>query len=353
MTFSQPLLHILQSLVLPQWQQGGIERCLIAPPDLEDERVLERWHATGGAVSSSPYKGKRVPVKGPRNYNQYNSNIAVWPDDMLQERKSAIFLYVIDGRTDFQVGQYLVHGHSGHSMIILPGTPRPDGSTPHIAENNRHQGHCSLLWISSESDAGLGCWVCHSEGHRHFERPGESCWIRDPVVVDFFENFLLEAVARRMEYNSVCNHLFQALLLIICREIKEERIFQFNHQKPKTVIKTFHSPEVNDPITAAQEYIKDNLHRPLRIDDVARQVLLSRTEFTTSFRRKTGKSFHEYLTEVRLHEARNLLINTDFSIEMISKAVSFQSSRLRVLFNRYHAMSPQQFRAMNRSTSPN
>jgi AraC-like DNA-binding protein len=344
-----PLLDILESRVLPLWRQDGMERCLIAPHDLNDERALKNWLSSGATVSPQPYRGRRIAVKGPRNYGNRNTNLAYWPDDRLQERKNAVFACVIGGQADFQIGDRLTHCRTGHSLLILPGTPRPDGSMPHLAGDNRRNGYCDLLWIGGE--VGLGCWICHSEGERHFERPGESCHIPDPALMVLFERFLQEAAQRREGYREICQHLLSALLLAMGREMREERIFQFNYQKAQSP-ETARDKKAGDPIAMAQAYMKGHLHQPLLINDVARQFFLSRTEFTRRFRHATGQTFKEHLTQLRLEEARRLLENTDWSMEMIGKAVGFPSSRLRVLFNRHYGLSPHQFRRQRQLSRP-
>lgn len=326
--------------MLPLWEQGGMERCLIAPHDITNEGALQKWLSTGATISPAPYKGRRRAVKGPRNYANRNTNLAHWPEDHLQERSTATLACVIRGATDFQIGDRMVHCSTGHSILILPGTPRPDGSTSHLAGINRQHGFCDLLWIGGEVDAGIGCWICHSEGERHYERPGESCHIPDPSVMALLGCFLQEAANQHADYQAICQHIFQSLLLTICRDIREDRIFLFSRQKPEE------SPRQNhqNPIEAAQEYMKNHLHESLHINDVARRFHFSRTEFVRHFRQETGQTFHQYLTGVRLAEARRLLDATDWSIELIGKAVSFKSSRLRVLFNRHYGISPQQYR---------
>jgi hypothetical protein len=246
-----PLADILRTRVFPLWQQGGMERCMVAPRDLSDANNRNRWLATGGRISSHPYKGKRIALKGPRNYDNRNTNQAYWPDDKLQERKSAAFAIVIGGQTDFQIGDQLLHCSSGHSMVIMPGAPRPDGSSPHLEGENRHKGYCDLLWISGEANVGLGCWICHSEGNRHFERPGESCRISEPALMALFEQFLQEATAQRGDYREICNHLFQALIFTMCREMSESHIFQFNYQKTDSTIEASREKKIHYPIPAA------------------------------------------------------------------------------------------------------
>lgn len=345
-----PLGGILRTRVLPLWEQGGMQRCVVVPRDLTDPANRQRWLETGSRISPKPFVGKRIALKGPRNYGNRNTNQAYWPDDKLQERKSAAFAIVIGGQTDFQIGDQLLHCSSGHSIVIMPGAPRPDGSSPHLMKEHRKNGYCDLLWISGEANVGLGCWICHSEGDRHFERPGESCRISDSALTALFDQFLQEAIAQRDNYLEICQHLFQALIFAMCREMSEAHIFQFNYQRPEASLEEPREIKIHDPIPAAQAYMKNRLHLPLCIDDVAREFLLSRTEFTRRFRQQTGMSFLEYLTEVRLEEAKRLLATTAWSIEIISDAVSFKSSRLRVLFNRYLKMSPSEYRALHQKT---
>lgn len=345
-----PLLRALERRVLPWHENWGMERCLIVPTDFDNPLQLRKWLDTGGAVTSKPLKGRRISVKGPRAYGNRSMTIARWPEDGLESARIPSFVCVLGGEADLQIGGRLMHCAAGHSMVLLPETPRPDGSASHLVGENRVTGRCELLWMVSSAESGIGCWICHSEGERHFEQPAESCHVPDPAVVALFELFMAEATGAGTVKGdrTICRHLFQALLIALCREIGAGRIFQFARQKAGLPREAMQS-RLHDPIPAAQDYIKAHLHLPLRIDDVARQILLSRTEFTGRFRRQTGQTFNEYLTDLRLQEAGRLLESTSWSVQLIGKAVGFNSSRLRVLFNRHHGVSPQQYRAQRQS----
>lgn len=339
-----PLLKILETQVLPLWEAGGMERCLIAPTDIQEPAELTRWQATGAGITPAPYRGSRVAVKGPRNYDNQNTNLAYWPEDRLRERVEAAFAFVLGGATDFRVGEHMTHCYPGHSLLILPGVPRPDGSEPHLMPENRLKGMCDILWIAGSEDNNVGCWICHSDRQRHFERPGESCRVFTESGALLFRRFVHEATERRESYQAVCQHLLQSMLLVLCRDIREGRLFQFGYQKTESGQDASIAEKQQDPIKAAQEYIRNHAHQPLQIDDVARHFLLSRSSFTQRFRRETGQTFNEYLTAVRLEEARRLLETTRWSMEIIGKAVGLGPSRLRALFGRYYGQSPQQFR---------
>lgn len=262
-----------------------MERCLIAPHDLKNPHQLELWLESGARISSCPYKGRRIAVKGPRYHNNRNSLLARWPQDKLQAKRIAMLAVVLKGQTDFRVGEQMLHCSVGHSILLLPGVPAPDGSESHLTEENRQHGQCDILWIS----AGLGCWICHSEGKRHFELPGESCYVLASGIRNIFNEFVREASEQQQDYRVACNYLMQALLSMLCREIKTNHLFQFNYQKPQASSEFEQNP-LQDPITAAQDYMKNHFHEPLQIDEVARHLLLSRTEFTQSFKRRNRKN---------------------------------------------------------------
>lgn len=338
-----PLLKALENRVLPWQQQWGMDRCLIAPYDLDHPRLLQKWLSTGGTVDESPIRGKKIYVKGPRKYRNRSLMIARWPEDRLESRRTAMLGYVLAGHADLQMGNKMVHCSAGHSMILLPGLPFPDGSNSHLVGENAHNGHCEMLWISGGTDFGIGCWMCHSEGERHFEKPAERCYVSDPAAVTFYEALMNEAAQPGGAHRDICNHLFQALLLSLCREIQVGRVFQFTHQRYNPLEMGNFSNFLN-PIPAVRDYVKYNLHLPLLIDDVARQFFMSRTEFTRRFKAESGKSFHDYLTDQRVDEAKRLLETTAWSVSMIERAVGFNSSRLRVLFKERLGLSPQQYR---------
>lgn len=341
---SLPLLNILETQILPLWIQSGMEQCLIVPTDFTDKARLTKWQLSGATVIESPRLGPRIAVKGPRNYANINTNRAVWPQDNLRERADPVLGCVFSGHADFQVNDSLLHCQAGHTLLFLPGTSRPDGSLSHLAGTNRRDGFCDVLWIGAESQFGLSCWVCHSEQERHYERPGESCTLAHPWLMKLFDDFISEATARRGSYREICQLLLQTLLLAVCREIREDRLFQFHRQKPEHPSEAMHPWSGRDPIVATREYIQSHLHEPLRIDDVAQRFFFSRSQFTRRFKRETGGTFNDYLTRARLEEAKRLLRETEWSIAIVSKAVGFQSSRLRALFNNYYGLSPQQFR---------
>jgi len=80
-----------------------------------------------------------------------------------------------------------------------------------------------------------------------------------------------------------------------------------------------------DVLQRAQEFILAHYTENLSLERVAEQVALSSTYFSRVFKQTMGCTFVEYLTRVRLEEARHLLRTTTLSLAEISYAVGYQS----------------------------
>ncbi len=346
-SLSQPLLRALKNKVLPWAEQWGMQRVLLVPHDISDAPTLKKWLATGATLTPRPFQGRRVSVKGPREISNRSSKTALWPNDNLQSLRIPLFVCVLRGEADFQVGEHLLHCKEGHMLLIQPDVPQPDGTAPHLGPEHRADGFCDLLWLSPAVGAGIGCWICCSQGDRHFERPDESCYIPDALTAQIFDSLTQEASGSRSRHRAICEALLQAMLAAVARELEEGRLFQFPYQKTGLSHEIPHL-SVQNLIPSAQQYIKSHLHQPLHIEDVTRAFFVSRSEFTRRFRLETGQSFHQYLTQARLNEAQHLLRSTNWSVARISEVVGFRSSRLRVLFNQHGGGSPQRFRELAR-----
>lgn len=78
-------------------------------------------------------------------------------------------------------------------------------------------------------------------------------------------------------------------------------------------------------ITEAKEFIVKNYQEEtLSLSDVADQVGLSSSHFSTTFKQETGKSFVEFLTSVRMDKAKEMLCFTDMKASQISYEVGYK-----------------------------
>jgi two-component system response regulator YesN len=99
-------------------------------------------------------------------------------------------------------------------------------------------------------------------------------------------------------------------------------------------------------IENAKTYIEANYRSPLSYKDVARAVFISPSYFMSLFKRETGTTFVDYLTGVRIDNAKRLLVSSSLSVTSIAYEVGFNSSNyFSFLFRRIVGTSAKTYRA--------
>src|SRR6516164_4133806 len=81
----------------------------------------------------------------------------------------------------------------------------------------------------------------------------------------------------------------------------------------------------NNPVSAVLKYVQEHLTEPLTVADLAEQVSLSPSAFAHLFREVTGRSPYQFVKEMRLDRARELLIAGRLAVARVSKEVGYGS----------------------------
>jgi len=88
-----------------------------------------------------------------------------------------------------------------------------------------------------------------------------------------------------------------------------------------------YSPEVTNSIMKAVAYIQQNLEEELHMPEVARLVGVSRSYFSRCFRDSTGKTFNDYVRDIRIDHAKKLLKETNKSITWIASQSGYPNEK--------------------------
>jgi transcriptional regulator GlxA family with amidase domain len=98
-------------------------------------------------------------------------------------------------------------------------------------------------------------------------------------------------------------------------------------------------------VADAQDWLRDNYARPLRIDDLSARYAMSRRHFTRRFRAATGDTPLAYLHKQRVRAALALLESGTGTVQDISLAVGYDDvAFFRELFRRHTGSTPQDYR---------
>ncbi len=99
-------------------------------------------------------------------------------------------------------------------------------------------------------------------------------------------------------------------------------------------------------ITRAKQFIKEHQTEDLSLGQVAKAVNTSSFYFCKMFKRFTGINFTDYLSRLRIEQARNLLLNPNLRISEIAYEVGFQSlTHFNRVFKKIIGQSPTEYRA--------
>ena len=98
-------------------------------------------------------------------------------------------------------------------------------------------------------------------------------------------------------------------------------------------------------IGMAQEYIKAYYDKDLSLDDVSKHLNISPYYFSKLFKDKTGENFIEYLTRIRIENAKQLIKDSNASMKEICSRSGFQDPNyFSRIFKRYVGLTPTEFK---------
>lgn len=93
-------------------------------------------------------------------------------------------------------------------------------------------------------------------------------------------------------------------------------------------------------------FILAQSHRNVELQEVADVAIMTKEAFCRFFKERTGKTFTEYLNQIRIQQACKLLLETDLSISQIAFQVGFQNlSYFNRTFRKLGGSTPKAYRS--------
>lgn len=113
-----------------------------------------------------------------------------------------------------------------------------------------------------------------------------------------------------------------------------------------THIKNLMARSTNTDIEKAREYISRHYSEvSVSLNEVAKQVNMNPAYFSVLFKRDTGVTFINYLTDVRIERSKELLAKTNMKIYEIAYAVGYDNpTYFSTVFKKITNYSPQDYR---------
>jgi transcriptional regulator GlxA family with amidase domain len=106
-----------------------------------------------------------------------------------------------------------------------------------------------------------------------------------------------------------------------------------------------------DKLKAVLGHIDESLGESLKVRDLAQRVGLSQFHFARMFRRSVGRPPHEYLTDLRMERAKQLLRETDLPLAQVATRVGYQTqAHFTGVFHREVGVTPRSYRLVPTET---
>ena len=198
------------------------------------------------------------------------------------------------------------------------------------------------LRLPEKADAWLESVFAKPESY-YREYPFEAMALVDSVMNNIFELCRMQDIVVRAEWrNRILRDLGRcASLPEIIRSICEFLV---------KVLKEDYLARVqrgNYAVECAKAYITRHLSEPLRLEEIAGEIMLSPSYLSNLFRKETGETISEYILRLRMEKAKRLLRTTNMNLSEIAANIGYADAKhFSKVFRKTTGAKPQEYRKM-------
>lgn len=99
------------------------------------------------------------------------------------------------------------------------------------------------------------------------------------------------------------------------------------------------------PVRDGKQYIQQHYSEPISLEIVSRELGFNPTYFSSLFKKETGLTFLEYVTEVRMEMAKEFLRDTDWTVADICERVGYKDTKyFSKSFRKITGLKPNEYR---------
>lgn len=160
-------------------------------------------------------------------------------------------------------------------------------------------------------------------------REDAAVWQRMTAIFDAWDE-------QGLGYRALCRARVTELLVYLCRHYAVDRV------APKEMVKRRRDLERLQP---ALDYIEQNYAERISVVQLAQLLCLSPDRLGHLFRDGVGQAPLQYINEIRLRKAMNLLKTKEYTVTEVAQAVGFfDYNHFGRLFRRRYGCTPNQVR---------
>jgi AraC-like DNA-binding protein len=242
--------------------------------------------------------------------------------------------YIVKSSGRRYVGDSIEDYHDGDLILLGPNLPHTWGSTPQPRRSR--QSHVAIYTQFSENFAGAD----------FLSKPElaalKTLFSRASRGLKFSHQ-IEQRVGREMELLNDAGGMKRLVKLLEILDI----LVHARNAKPlasagfSPALKRFDESRID----AVCNYVHENLGEAISLPEAASRAHMSVSAFSRFFHRALGRTFVEYVNELRIGEACRQLIESEKSVAEIAFAAGFENlSNFNRRFLKLKAMSPRDYR---------
>lgn len=112
-----------------------------------------------------------------------------------------------------------------------------------------------------------------------------------------------------------------------------------------TKVNNYNNKSIKLILRKAVEYIHEHYHEQITLNEVAEHTFVSTYYISRMFKKEMGKNFVDYLNELRMEKARELLKDVRYKTYEVAEKVGIPDAHyFSRLFKKYVGMTPTEYR---------
>ena len=232
-------------------------------------------------------------------------------------------LYIRHGRGIHTIRGKQYHTKKGDILIYNSGTLHDERTNP---------------------DAEMSVYSC-AVSNLKLEGLRENCLLPDdanPVlksgtssedVENIFKIMHSQIYSQNNASEEISNYLLWSLISIILNQLGKSAV---QHKTTEYFIGNH-----------IKKYIDDHYFKDLTLDILGNELNISPSYLCSIFKKNTGYTFNQYITNLRIGKAQSLLINTDYNVTDIAFMVGYHDSNyFSTIFTKTVGISPLKYRKL-------
>ena len=155
-----------------------------------------------------------------------------------------------------------------------------------------------------------------------------------PLVRDLIESIIREQNNRQLYYNKIIQQIVNTVITIVARNIALKLPEKIKENRGEAVLDILH-------------YIQQHIYEPekLKAEQMSKKFGISLSYLGRYFRKHTGETMQQYITNYKLRLVEMRLLHSDMRINEIAYELGFtDESHLNRIFKKYKGMNPSEFR---------